>query len=635
MSPSPPRAAQVGRNAVVIAVASTVVRLSGLVREMVFAAFFGAGVATDAYNAAFRAAQFFRELLAEGSLANVYVPVFADTEQKEGLAAAWRLANAFLGALLVVLGLITLLTFAFAEAWVYVVAAGFAEEPAKFQLAATLTRVLAPFLATVSLASLFMGMLNVRGRFFLPAVAPATFNVAVIAACFLKAPWERATGLDGIMLVALASVIGGAGQFLVQLPALRREGFRLRPRLERHPALWRMLVFMVPALIGIMTVQFNLLVESQLASRFGDGPVSYLMYGFRLVQLPNSIVAGAVGTAALAGLSALAAAGRREQLRGALAEAITLNSFLILPAGVGLYLLAEPLITLMYQRGAFTPEASAATADVLKMYAIAVWGIGMHRVLLPSYYAIGRPWFAMIAAVISMAAKLPVALLMVYTLGLGFSGLPLSHAVLVTGEVAVLLAGLGPRVGRLPARIWADHLRIAVASALMGGMLWLLQPWSHGLMLFPVVAGAGLVYLTAAHLLGLEAPRQVLRRLRPGPAARGLPPTIDPESAAALMALQGAALGSVRLDEGTLSLETSAGCFRVRAQAGVLSLERTGPGTGSGPALDVVAVLRVQPPPPLLHGLRLGGRAFRAEGDRVVEGAAEGPMIPVAEVKGR
>jgi putative peptidoglycan lipid II flippase len=629
MTSSPPRPAQVGRNAAVIAVAAAVVRLSGLVREMVFAAFFGAGVATDAYNAAFRAAQFFRELLAEGSLANIYVPVFADTEQKEGLEAAWRLANAFLGALLVVLGVVTLLTFAFAEAWVYVVAAGFAEEPAKFQLAATLTRVLAPFLATVSLASLFMGMLNVRGRFFLPAVAPATFNVAVIAACFLKAPWERLTGLDGILLVALASVVGGAGQFLVQLPALAREGYRLRPSLRRHPALWRMLVFMVPALIGIATVQFNLLVESQLASRFGDGPVSYLMYAFRLVQLPNSIVAGAVGTAALAGLSALAAAGQRERLRGALAEAITLNSFLILPAGVGLYLLADPLIALMYQRGAFTPEASTATAAVLRMYAVAVWGIGMHRVLLPSYYAIGRPWFAMTAAVISMAAKLPVALLLVYTLGLGVEGLPLSHAVLVTGEVAALLVGLG----HLPGKLWLDHGRIALASAAMGAALWLLRPWSHGPWLAPVVAGAGLVYFGAAHLLGLDALRRVLGRLRPGPAARGLPPGIDPESAAALLALQGAILGRIDLADGVLSLETSAGCYRIRAQQGVLSLARTGPGTGSGAPLEVVAVLRV--PPAVLCGLRLAERSFRAEGDLVVEGAIEGPAIPLADLATR
>jgi hypothetical protein len=389
---------------------------------------------------------------------------------------------------------------------------------------------------------------------------------------------------------------------------------------------------MVPALIGVMTVQFNLLVESQLASRFGDGPVSYLNFAFRLVQLPNSIVAGAVGTAALAGLSTLAALGRRDQLRGALCEAITINSFLILPAAVGLYLLADPLIALMYERGAFDPAATRATAAVLRMYAIAVWGIGMHRVLLPSYYALGSPWYAMATAVGTMVAKLPIALLLTYTLGLGFTGLPLSHAVLVMIEVGVLLAGLPRRVGPLPARILGDHARIVAAAALMGALLVGLRPWSHGWRLAPVVSAAGLAYLAAAHLLGLTASRRIWERLRPGARPRGLPPTIDPATAASLLAMQGAAGGGIEIQEGALRVTCAAGLFAVTAVDGVLRVERAGAGTGKGPALQVQAVMRVGSGPPVLHGLLLGPRAFRAEGARVVEGPADGPAIPLADL---
>ncbi len=623
------KTARVGRNAATIAAASAIVRLSGLVREIIFANFFGAGLATDAYNAAFRAAQFFRELLAEGSLANVYVPVFADTEQKDGLQAAWKLANAFLGVLLLALGVITVVTFVFAEGWVYAVAWGFAEDPDKFALTATLTRILAPFLATVSLASLFMGMLNVRGRFFLPAIAPATFNVAVIAACFLKGPWEAATGTDGILLVGIASVIGGAGQFLVQLPALLREGWRIRPSLRGHPALKRLFMFMIPAFLGIMTVQFNLLVESQLASKFGDGPVSYLQYAFRLVQLPNSIVAGAVGTAALAGLSTLAATGQRDKLRGALGEAISLNSFLILPASVGLYMLADPIIALMYERGEFTPEATAATAAVLRMYAIATWGIGMHRVLLPCYYAIGHPWYAMGAAGATMLAKLPVALLLVYTFGFGFIGLPLSHGVLVTAEVVVLWWGLGKRAGKLSGQVYADHGRIVVAAAVMGVVLWLLRDMSRGLMLFPVVAAAGTTYFVAAHLLGLRASRQVLTRIMPG-RPKGLPPTVDEDTRDNLAALLDSERGSIELRDGVLHVETSAGRFELRASERCLSLVRTGEGSGDGEPLPVQAVMRVGQGPPALHGVILGDVAYKAKGDEVVGGLAPGPVLPVA-----
>ncbi len=629
-APAPaPRSEGLTRNAAVIAVAAAVVRISGLLREVVFAAFFGAGMATDAYNAAFRASQFFRELLAEGSLANIYVPIFSEASEKDGLKAAWRLANAFLGLLLLLLGAITIITFVFAEGWVYAVAWGFSADPEKFALTATLTRIMAPFLATVSLASLFMGMLNVRGRFFLPAVAPASFNLAIIVACFAKEPFEAWSGQPGILLVAIASVVGGVGQFAVQLPALYSEGFRFRPRLYWHPRFKRLFLFAVPAFIGIMTVQFNLLVESQLASRFGDGPVSYLQYAFRLAQLPNTIVAAAVGTAALAGLSAIAARGRRQELASSLGEAISLTSFLVIPSSVGLYMLADPIIELTYERGAFTPEASQATAAVLRMYALATWGICLHRVLLPSYYAIGYPYFPMGVAIATMAAKLPVALALVYPLGLGFIGLPLSHCVLISLEVALLWWGLGSRAGRLPRRVYSDHLRILAAAAVMGLALHYARPWAHGLLLLPLVAGASAVFFVSAHLLGLPYSRKLMSKLRRG-RPRGLPPTVDPQTSAALRAMAGGRLGALDLRDGVLHVSTDGGAWTISAVKGVLLAESgAAAAQGHGAPLAVRAVMRVGQGPPALHGLQLGERSFRAEGDLVADGHASGPVIPV------
>ncbi len=527
MSPDPPHAERVSRNALVTAAASTIVSGTGILREMAFASFLGAGLATDAYNAALRAAQFFRELLAEGSLANLWVPVFASTWSREGRDGAFRLANAFLGLLLLVLGVVTLATFVFAEGWVWAIASGFARNSDKFALSARLVRILSPFLATVSLASFFVGMLNVRGRFFLPAVAPAALNVVVIVACVVARPFEAWTGQPAIVAVAIGALLGGAGQAALQLPALRREGFRWRPTFRGHPALKRLLAFLVPALVGITTVQFNLAVESQLASRFGDGPVSYLQYAFRLVQLPNSIVAASVGTAALAGLAALAASGRRQALAGALGDALALDSFLVVPAAVGLWMLSGPLVSLLYEHGAFTVADSIATSAMVRMYALATWGICIHRVLLPSYYAIGRPWFPMAVALGAMALKVPVTLLLVYPGGLGVTGLPLSHGVLVTGEVAVLLAGLRSRIGPLPRTLWVDHLRIAVAAGAMAGLLHLLRPCSHGLLLVPVVAIAGAAYVLLAHGLGLDATSRLLAHLRSAPR----PPAGQPPAA--------------------------------------------------------------------------------------------------------
>jgi putative peptidoglycan lipid II flippase len=521
---SPGPVARVGGNVALAAVASAFVRLSGLAQQVVFAGVFGAGLATDAYNAAFRAANFFRELLAEGSLANIYVPVFAETTERDGLNAAWKLANAFLGILLVVLGALSLLTFVFAEGWVWLIAAGYAAEPGKFELAVLLTRVLSPFLVTLSLASLFMAMLNVRGRFFLPAIAPAAFNVVVIAGILLARPFEAWTGQPAILLVAVASLLGGSVQFLVQVPALRRDGFHIRPTLRGHPALRRLLRFLVPAFIGIMTVQFNLAVETQFASRFGDGPVSYLLYAFRLVSLPTSIVASSVATVALAEMANLIARDRRQDAREALREAISLNAFATIPAAVALYLLAEPLVRLMFERGAFLPPDTSATAAVARMYAIALWGICFQRVALPCYYALGRPYFPMVIALITMLAKIPLAWFLVYRLDLSYVGLPISHAILVTIECVALWWGFGRFLGGLGARLYVDHLRVLAATALMGLVLRALSPYARGAGLLWVGGVGMVVYLAASHGLGLDGPRRIMERLRLARPPARLPP---------------------------------------------------------------------------------------------------------------
>ncbi|MFT4976276.1 MAG: putative peptidoglycan lipid II flippase [Myxococcota bacterium] len=620
----------VGRNAAITGLASLVVRLSGLLREIIFAAVFGAGLASDAYNAAFRAAQFFRELVAEGSLSNAFVPIFSRIDEEEGAREAFRLANAFLGALLIALGAITLLTFAFAEGWIWLFASGFADDPDKFALSVWLTRILSPFVAFMSLAAVFMGMLNVRGRFFLPAVAPAMFNLAVIVGCLASDPISLAIGQPPIVVVAIASLVGGIGQFAIQLPALRADGFRIRPRLVAHPALKRLVRFLVPAFIGITTVQFALLVESQIASQFGDGPVSYLFYAFRLVQLPVGTIASSVAVATLVQLSSLVARGERDRLAGEISDALTLNSFLVLPAAVGLFVLAEPIIALTFERGAFTPEDTAMTAQMLRMYALATWGICTHRLAVPCYYALGDPYFPMRIAVVLMILKVPIALGLVYTLELGPPGLPLSHAVLVMFECAALLWGFTRRVGPLGWKLYTEHARILVASAIMGVAVTAMVPYAEGFGVVAVSAAGAVVYFAAALMLGISATRKVLARiLRPG--RRGLPPTVDEETREALHTLAGSALGTIALDgEGALDVVTDTGAFRFTARGGLLVGSRTGDGDGDGEPIILHAVMRIGGGPPMLHGLLIGEQAFRAQGDRIEAGRAAGPALPVA-----
>jgi putative peptidoglycan lipid II flippase len=491
------------RNTLTVGGASLLARVTGVAREMVFAAAFGAGFQADAFNAAFRIGNLFRELFVEGALSNAFIPLFAKTEQNEGAASAWQLANAFLGVLIFALGGVTLGLLLLAEPLVFVVASGFADDPAKVELTARLTRILSPFVACLSVASVFMGMLNVRGRFFLPAACPMLFNVFVIAAC--------ATGR--IEAVAVAALVGGASQALIQLPSLRKEGFRLALSFGRHPGLRKLLAFLGPAIIAISVVQIHILIEMQLASQQGDGAVSWLLYSFRIAHLPFSIVSGAVGVAALAGLSVLAAEERWGDFRDGLADALNLNNFLLLPSAVGIWLMAEPLVQIMFERGAFTPHDTTMTAMMLRGYAVALLGIGAQRVIVPTFYTLNDPWTPMWAGAATVVVKWPLAVWLMARVDL--MGLPLSHAVLVSAEVVVLLALLARRVPGLARPLLSFHIRALVPTVVMAAAVWFTrEPLGLGAVVVGIV-----VYGAVCVPVGLN-PLRVLRRRRGPPPPR-------------------------------------------------------------------------------------------------------------------
>lgn len=614
-------AKDIRRNTLVVGSANVLARLTGLVREIAFAAAFGAGLSADAFNVAFRIGNLFRELFAEGALSNAFVPLFADTEQKDGLKSAFDLANAFLGLLLVAVGVVVAGTILFAEPLVHVLASGYADVPGKVELTATLARVLAPFVATVSVASVFMGVLNVRGRFFVPALTPILFNVAIIAACAAAQPFEAATGQPAILLVAMAALVGGLGQATIQLPSLRAQGFRFRPRLAGHPALKRLVKFVLPAIVAISVVQLHLLVELQLASREGDGPVSWLLYAFRIAHLPFSIVSGAVAVSALAGLSVFAAQKDWGGFRDNLARAMNLNGFLLVPSAVGIFLLASPITALFYERGAFTPDDTAMTAQLLQGYAVALLAIGAQRILVPVFYTLDDPWTPMFAGIGTVALKLPVALGLMHLVGL--AGLPLSHAVLAGLEVLVLLILLERRVPGGVRAMVGDHARAVVAAAVMGGALTLALDHVTSWTLLPICAAAGLLYLAVAHALGLREGRDLLARALGR--KKGLPPTIDPESRALLGRLALEPTGPAQLVDGHLDIPLADGCVRITAAEGRLAAAWVEGAYGMEPALaSLVVVLRVGAGPPSWVGLSVDGVAFQAVDGQVVPGTPTG-----------
>ena len=327
-----------------ISLAVLVSRVLGLVRDRFFAQLFGAGAFMDAYNVAFRIPNLFRDLVAEGALSSAFVPTFTEILRKQGKEEAWRLANLVVSALLFLLGLLAVAFFVLSDYWVYLLAAGFAGDPGKLEVTSNLVRILSPFLMFVSVASILMGMLNALNRYFVPALAPALFNLALIFFCIFLVPWFEYEGILAVYAVALGALVGGALQCAVQFPLLYRQGYRFRLGLDfRHPALRRIGRLVAPALLGVSALQINVLINTQLASWLGgDGPISWLGFAFRIMYLPIGLCGVAVGVVNLREVSVSAAREEWDGVKAMVAHSVKTVSLIALPAGIGLLILAGP-----------------------------------------------------------------------------------------------------------------------------------------------------------------------------------------------------------------------------------------------------------------------------------------------------
>lgn len=447
-------------------------RILGLVRDLFFAKLFGAGLYNDAWLVAFRIPNLLRDLFAEGALSAAFLPTFTDVLRNQGARRAWHLVNLVMSVLLVLLGVVTLIFLVGAEWLVQALAAGFNEVPGKVELTASLVRVLSPFLLLVALASLAMGVLNAFGYFFLPALAPALFNVALIGAALFLVPLFERLGVLPIYAMAVGAIVGGILQFGVQIPVLRRQGFRFRFVLDwRDAGLRRMQRLLGPALVGVSVVQLNVLVNTQLASFLGDnGPVSWLNYAFRIMYLPIGLFGVAVGTVNLREVSVHAAARRWEALKDTLEHSVRLVSFLAVPSAVGLIVLAGPIVELLFERGGFTAFDTQRTAWALAAYAVGLVAYSSNKVYVPTYYALDDTRTPVRMSLIGVAVNLAVNLTLILILpaDVRFAGLALGTSVSVSVSNALLSRGLARRLGDFGrSRIRSSGVRQLAASLVM------------------------------------------------------------------------------------------------------------------------------------------------------------------------
>ena len=487
MNPEPTQSERVVRSAGVVSVAVFMSRITGLLRESVMAKLFGASLVYDAYMLGFRIPNLTRDLFAEGALSSAFVPTFSEYLSQRSKEEAARLVNLVATALIIVVGAVCAAGMIFAPVLVHLLAPGFAAVPGKFELAVRMTRIMFPFLLLVALAAQAMGVLNACNKFGVPALASTFFNIGsvgfgVVLGVWLG-PYLHLTGIEGM---AIGVVLGGALQLIWQLPSLHRLGFRFHAALDwSDPGLRRISKLMIPAILGNAAVQINVMVNTNFASSISDpirglnGPVSWLSYAFRFMQLPLGLFGVAMASATLPSIARSVARGEMDEFRRTLSNSLGTVFLLTIPSSVGLVVLGKSIIGAIYQGRSFQLYDTEQTAVALSYYAIGLMGYAALKVLSPAFYALDDARTPMLVSLGSILVNYAAASTMIKFAGLRHAGLALSTSAVALFGFLVLFAVLRKRIGGIYGRDLATQIgKVTLASAVMGAVIF---ATSHGM----------------------------------------------------------------------------------------------------------------------------------------------------------
>ncbi|MBN1930005.1 MAG: murein biosynthesis integral membrane protein MurJ [Desulfobacterales bacterium] len=452
----------------VVGAATFASRILGYIRDMVLAWFFGANLISDAFFVAFRIPNLLRRLFAEGSLSIALVPVFTEYLIKDGEHEALKFAKSALRFLSILLFITAVCGIIFSPLIVRIIAPGFSGSPFKISLTITLTRIMFPYIFFIGLVGLCMGILNALGHFAAPALAPMVLNIAIIVSVFFIAPHM----VNPVIGLAISVLAGGFLQLLLQIPFLIKKGVYFRQKAEiYHPGLKKVGKLVAPAIFGTAAYQINILVGTMLSSLLPEGSVSYLYYADRLVQFPLGIFAVSTATAVLPSLSRLIADRKFNAFKDTFIYAMRLVLFITIPAMIGLIILREPIIGLLFKRGAFDAETVRLTAQALFYYSIGLWAFASERILVFTFYALQDTRTPVKCAAISIFTNLAVGITLITPLGHG--GLALATSLASMLNVGLLARALIKRFGSLNRRNFTQSTcKIILCSAIMGLIVW-------------------------------------------------------------------------------------------------------------------------------------------------------------------
>ena len=499
----------------VVSAMTSLSRVTGFVRDMVYAQMFGAGSGTDAFFVAFRIPNFLRRLFAEGAFSQAFVPVFSEYQTQRSREELQELVNQVAGTLGAILLLITAIGVVAAPVLILLFAPGFTTDASKYDLTVEMLRITFPYLLFISLTAFAGGVLNSCGKFAIPAVTPVLLNLTMIAAALWLAPrMERP-----VVGLAWGVFIAGVIQLSFQVPFLRQVKLLPRPRWGwAAQGVRQVLNLMLPALFGSSVAQVNLLIDTVLASFLVSGSVSWLYYSDRLVEFPLGIFGVALGTVILPKLSRHHASAEADHFSQTLDWALRWALLIGAPATVALVILSGPILSALFQYGEFDARDVAMATRSLMAFALGLVAFMLIKVLAPGFYARQDTRSPVKYGLIAMGANTAMTLVLIWPLA--HAGLALSTSLAAFLNAGLLFLNLRRRDIYQPRAGWGKFLtQLTMANLAMGLVLWFgaghLEQWLNASarerlwhLIWLIAAGGG-SYLLAALAVGIR-PRHLL-----------------------------------------------------------------------------------------------------------------------------
>lgn len=532
------------KNSTIALIAVLGSRVLGLVREIIFASFFGASFVLDAFIAAFRIPNLLRDLFAEGALSQSFVTIFSKVETKEGDQKSWELANHIFGFIILVIGILATLGILFSPYIVKFVAPGFSDE--KYNLTVHLNQILFGFILFVSLASVAMGMLNTKGKFALPQSASTFFNFTSITCgilfsylyepLYISSIWnhflDSSTIISGspekaILGMAWGTILGGFVQWFIQMPSLFKLGYRFKPKINfRNSHFKDVMKLTGPAIIGGAAVQVNVLVNTNFASFLTDGSISWLAFAFRLMQFPLGVFGVSIAIAATPILAKYLAQNNTTDFKKSLTDSIEMNFFLCIPAAFGLAFFADHVVALIYQHGKFSVEDSLQTTYALQAYLVGLPFYALIKIYQPAFLAFGDAKTPMKVSLSSIIINAIAGYLLVFKFHFSHWGLALGTSCVAIYNLLLLTFLFRKKLKEIWTReilihlikvLFATSISISISYVIMNDFIdnsidsSLLDRMINTLL---IVVISGMTYLGTAYLIKIKEIKLIREKFR-------------------------------------------------------------------------------------------------------------------------